>query len=202
MGTDRFVEKATDFALEKVFSSISDIISVHDRDFRIVRVNKAFCDFMGKSQDEVLGRYCYEVYHGTSEPWPSCPYQMAMDFKGPVAEVVEDDNLPVPLLVTCSPIFDGDEQVVGVVHISRDVSEEQYRDRMRDKLIAELNEALTDLKVLTGILTICVSCKSVKDDGGDWVRVEKFIAENTKAMFSHGICPDCVQKLYPDLNSE
>lgn len=202
MGADRFVEKFTDFELEKVFSSMTELISVHDRNFRIVRVNRAFCDFIGRSQENLLGNYCYEVYHGIGEPWHNCPYKMALKFKGPITEIIEDDNLPAPLLVTCSPIFGESEQIVGAVHVARDISQEQYRDSRREQLIGELRAALTELKVLTGILTICVSCKNVRKDDGDWVRVEKFIAENTNAMFSHGICPDCVHKIYPDLDVE
>lgn len=202
MDTDHPVGKATDFELEKLFNSITDIISVHDRNFRIVRANKSFFSFIGKSQEDLLGKHCYEVFHGKSEPWPNCPYKKSLEFNSTVSEVIEDDNLPVPLLVSCCPIYDETDQIVAVVHIARNISRERHRERKREELIRELSEALTELKVLNGILTICVSCKNIKEGDGAWVRIEKFIAENTKATFSHGICPDCAQKLYPDLDDE
>lgn len=71
--------------------------------------------------------------------------------------------------------------------------------RKLEKLNKELNEALSTIKTLHGILPICASCKKIRDDAGAWQRVEEYIGEHTDAEFSHGICPDCAQKLYPDL---
>ncbi len=68
----------------------------------------------------------------------------------------------------------------------------------RQQLIDELRESLAKVKQLRGLLPICASCKKIRDDEGYWTRIEIFIAEHSNAKFSHGICPDCVEQLYPD----
>ncbi len=64
---------------------------------------------------------------------------------------------------------------------------------------AELQKALDENKVLQGIIPICANCKNIRDDKGFWNQVEAYISEHSEARFSHGICPACVQKLYPEL---
>lgn len=66
----------------------------------------------------------------------------------------------------------------------------------------ELEHALSDIKRLRGILPICAGCKKIRNDEGYWDQVEIYISEHSDAEFSHGLCPDCVQKLYPDLKIE
>jgi phosphoserine phosphatase RsbU/P len=72
---------------------------------------------------------------------------------------------------------------------------------MQDALackIEELRQALDQIKTLRGILPICASCKKIRDDQGYWNQVEVYVREHTEAEFSHGICPECVRKLYPE----
>ena len=69
----------------------------------------------------------------------------------------------------------------------------------REKLIASLTRALDDVKTLSGIVPICSSCKRIRDDAGYWKQVESFLAEHTEARFSHGVCPECARRLYPEL---
>jgi AmiR/NasT family two-component response regulator len=63
----------------------------------------------------------------------------------------------------------------------------------------ELQEALTRVKTLRGLLPICASCKKIRDDQGYWQQVEVYLRQHSEAQFSHGICPDCAKKLYPQL---
>ena len=67
------------------------------------------------------------------------------------------------------------------------------------KLVADLTEALAQVKKLSGFLPICASCKKIRDDQGYWQQVEEYIRERSEAEFSHSICPECAKKLYPDL---
>jgi len=72
-----------------------------------------------------------------------------------------------------------------------------YRHRMeleREGLIHQLQDALAQVKALSGLLPICAQCKMVRDDGGYWSKVEAYIEQRTEARFSHGLCPDCYQK--------
>ena len=69
-----------------------------------------------------------------------------------------------------------------------------YRHRVeieREKLVGELKRALEEVKTLSGLLPICIECKSIRDDHGYWSRVEKYIMEHSDASFSHGLCPKC-----------
>jgi hypothetical protein len=63
---------------------------------------------------------------------------------------------------------------------------------------SELQEALDQVKLLKGLLPICASCKNIRDDKGYWKTVESYISSHSEAQFSHGICPDCMKKLYPE----
>jgi hypothetical protein len=65
--------------------------------------------------------------------------------------------------------------------------------------MAQLAEALTSVRTLEGLIPICSGCKSMRDDGGYWQRVEAYLAERSGATFSHGLCPNCVTTLYPDV---
>lgn len=62
-----------------------------------------------------------------------------------------------------------------------------------------LHEAMEDVKILHGLLPICASCKKIRNDSGNWSELEAYISDHSQAEFSHGICPDCHQKLYPEI---
>ncbi len=79
------------------------------------------------------------------------------------------------------------------------VNEIKRMDERNKKLIEELHEAIAEIKVLSGLLPICSSCKKIRDDKGYWTWIEKYIQEHSEAQFSHSICPDCAKKLYPKL---
>ena len=72
----------------------------------------------------------------------------------------------------------------------------------REKLILNLREALAEVKLLSGFLPICTSCKKIRDDKGYWNQIENYISTHSDVIFSHGVCPECARKLYPDLVDE
>ncbi len=72
-------------------------------------------------------------------------------------------------------------------------------DKEKSVVIAELKKALEEIKTLSGFLPICASCKKIRDDKGYWNQIEVYISEHSEAEFSHGICPECAKKLYPDI---
>lgn len=65
--------------------------------------------------------------------------------------------------------------------------------------VADLQRALADVRTLSGLLPICAHCKKVRDDAGYWTQIEVFVRDRSEAEFSHGICPDCLRKHFPDL---
>jgi len=72
------------------------------------------------------------------------------------------------------------------------------RDELKEKN-SQLKIALDKVKTLNGLLPICSSCKKIRDDKGYWNEVETYVKEHSDAEFSHGICPECVKELYPDI---
>jgi hypothetical protein len=65
--------------------------------------------------------------------------------------------------------------------------------------VSGLEKALGEVKILRGLLPICAACKKIRDDDGYWEHMETYIKEHSEAQFSHGICPDCATRLYPDI---
>ncbi len=76
-------------------------------------------------------------------------------------------------------------------------SETKYR-----KKTEELEEALSQVRSLKGLLPICASCKNIRDDKGYWQAVESYISSHAEVEFTHGLCPGCIRKLYPDIADE
>ncbi|MCX6120942.1 MAG: triple tyrosine motif-containing protein [Ignavibacteriales bacterium] len=69
----------------------------------------------------------------------------------------------------------------------------------RERLITKLQDAAADIKVLSGLVPICSNCKKIRDDKGYWTQLEGYIQAHSQAQFSHGVCPECAEKLYGDL---
>ncbi|MBF0528809.1 MAG: response regulator [Deltaproteobacteria bacterium] len=68
----------------------------------------------------------------------------------------------------------------------------------RERLIAKLEKALSEVKTLRGFIAICASCKKIRNDQGFWQQMEQYVEENSEVLFSHGICPECARRLYPE----
>jgi PAS domain S-box-containing protein len=118
------------------------------------------------------------------------------------------------------PVMDGDRLMgqIALANSSRPYTEEdisllkrlgtifmlalqrKWGDLDREKLIGELRKALDDVKKLSGLLPICSNCKKVRNDQGYWEQIEVYIRDHSGADFSHGICPECAKKLYPDID--
>lgn len=75
-------------------------------------------------------------------------------------------------------------------------------NQVKESLIKELQEALSNIQTLSGLLPICSSCKKIRDDTGYWHQVEDYIRSHSDTEFSHGLCPDCLKKLYPEFADE
>lgn len=89
---------------------------------------------------------------------------------------------------------------IGMGYIRNRIREREEAEQERNRYIEELQEALKKIKQLGGMLPICASCKKIRDDKGYWNQIESYIRDHSEAQFSHGICPECAKKLYPDLD--
>jgi hypothetical protein len=84
-------------------------------------------------------------------------------------------------------------------NLTIEVAERQRAEQERENVIQQLQQALAQVKKLSGLLPICASCKRIRDDKGYWQQVEEYIHNHSEAQFSHSICPECARKLYPEL---
>ena len=100
--------------------------------------------------------------------------------------------------LTVSPVRDARGEIIAASAIARNVTDRVNEERERVKLIGELTDALNHVHVLKGLLPICAACKKIRDDRGYWQQVETYIEQRTDAHFTHGICPDCMTRLYPE----
>ena len=77
-----------------------------------------------------------------------------------------------------------------------EIKQHEKTEKEKEKLIKKLEQALLEIKSLQGIIPICSRCKKIRDDKGYWNILEAYLQENSDAVFSHGICPDCSEELY------
>ena len=85
-----------------------------------------------------------------------------------------------------------------IIELRRLNQELETRYAEREKLITKLQAAMSKVKMLSGLLPICASCKKIRDDQGYWHQVEVYIRDHAEVEFSHGLCPECAKKFYPD----
>ena len=90
---------------------------------------------------------------------------------------------------------DGRRQIGG---LSFDITDRKNAEQERERILSELQEALAAVKTLKGLIPICASCKNIRDDEGYWKQIEFYLCEHSELEFTHGICPACLERLYPD----
>ena len=90
---------------------------------------------------------------------------------------------------------DGQKRLGGV---SFDITDRKATENEHERLISELREALAQVKTLSGFIPICASCKNIRDDAGYWQQIEQYLGKHSDLEFTHGICPACLEKLYPE----
>jgi PAS domain S-box-containing protein len=86
--------------------------------------------------------------------------------------------------------------------LNQEIAERRRAETERERLIVELKEALSSIKTLSGLIPICAACKKIRDDYGYWTQLEVYLRDHSEAEFSHGICPDCMTRLYPEFYEE
>jgi PAS domain S-box-containing protein len=106
------------------------------------------------------------------------------------------ENIPY-LFTGYKYVREGSNYIVGV---GLDISERVKIENEKAHLIQRLQETLSQVKQLSGLLPICSSCKKIRDDKGYWNQIESYIRKHAEVDFSHGLCPECVHKLYGDQN--
>lgn len=97
-------------------------------------------------------------------------------------------------------VRDAEGRIIRLQGAFQDITKRKQVEAEREKLIKELQDALTEVKTLWGILPICMYCKMIRDDEGAWTQLERYIRDHTDAEFSHGMCEPCAKKMFPELS--
>ena len=86
--------------------------------------------------------------------------------------------------------------------VEAEVAVRKRAESALERKVEELNAALKEIDTLRDIIPICASCKKIRDDAGYWIQLESYFQKHSLTAFSHGICPECMEKLYPDLEAD
>jgi PAS domain S-box-containing protein len=165
-------------------------------DGRIIYANPFSILLIGKDEEEILGSKFVDLFDENDRHRVGDLLKTLQD----KPQVITDKN-PVSLkehqiTLKILPIKEDGFAII----ILNDVTEQKRSEAEREKLIFELQNALDEVKTLSGLLPICSSCKKIRNDKGYWEFLERYITEHSDATFTHSICPDCAEKLYPGLN--
>ncbi len=145
------------------FDAIQDSISIHDKNFQVVRANRTFMSALGVDEQGCSGKACYELVHGTKEPWADCPHRKAMDESRPVTSEFFEPRLGKFLEVSCAPIIDADGELTGTVHIARDVTERKRIEETLEQAFIEAQTQRTEMSAIAEALRAIVEEPKFKD---------------------------------------
>jgi len=91
-------------------------------------------------------------------------------------------------------------EINEILGITRDITDRKKAEEEKERLVTELKSALDNVKKLSGLLPICSYCKKVRDDEGYYHRIELYISDHSEAEFTHGICNECKEEHFPDID--
>jgi len=170
-------------------------------DGQIVDANPALVQMLGYPNLESLLKMNAAAIHATTEQREREHIVLkregiARDFE---LNLRKWDGILIWAKDTVRAVCDDEGLVLYYEGSMEDITERKWAEQERERLIRELQKALSEVKALSGLLPICSVCKKIRDDQGYWLQVEEYIGAHSEAEFTHGICPDCVRKLYPEL---
>jgi PAS domain S-box-containing protein len=189
--------------LNIVFDAINSIIGgliITDQEGIIRFANPSFCKMFNYSFTDVVGKQAVELFY-TNEVKKISDVLSIVDISKEDAEefvVKRQDGTNFSAAVAASNVTSVSGEIVGRMASFVNITKRKEVEADRERLIQKLQDALDKIKVLRGIIPICASCKKIRDDKGYWNQIESYIRDHSEAEFSHGICPDCAKKLYPE----
>jgi PAS domain S-box-containing protein len=181
---------------EKTFDAVPDLITILDMDHRILRANKAAADRLGFSPKELVGRKCYDVFHGTDSPPGFCPHAKSLDGGHERYAEVHEDRLGGDFLVSVSPLIGSDGKQKGVVHVARDVTRRKEAEKgllkAHDELEKRVEERTAELgRISSKLLSVQEDerkriSRELHDSIGQSLAAIKVVAESALSQISQG----------------
>ncbi|MBU1054829.1 MAG: DUF3365 domain-containing protein [Proteobacteria bacterium] len=157
---------------------------------RFLEANKAFEKITGIEANKLIGNTVLEALPQTESYWFDTYGKVALTGEPVHFETYVKEIDSYYDVVAYSP------QEGQFATLMSNITKKKKMENDRKKLINELQEALENIKTLNGLLPICAQCKKIRDDKGYWNQIETYIENHSDALFSHGLCPDCMDKLY------
>ena len=178
-----------------------DGIVILDQNGKVYEANQQYADMLGYTMEEIRQLHVWDW----DTQWAKeqlLEMVRTVDITGDHFETQhrrKDGTYYDVEISTNGTVFRGQKFILC---ICRDITERKHAEKEREKLIGELQEALKEIKTLRGILPICSFCKKIRDDKGYWEQVDVYIKKYSQADISHGICPECIKKHYPDIKEK
>ncbi len=186
---------------QEILEHTSDGVYLLDSEGRIEAANPGFAAMLGRPGAEIIGKNLRELVHEDDvkllEPSGASlagPRQFDLRF------VTREGKVRIGL-VREAPVFSGGF-LSGYQAVATDITERKKAEIEREKLLKELQLAMAEAKSQKGFLPICAVCKKIRDEAGEWNRIERYISAHFNTQFSHGICPECLETHYPGLLTE
>ncbi|MDA3897914.1 MAG: response regulator [Desulfobacteraceae bacterium] len=110
---------------ENTFNSITDIVSLQDTSFRILKINQAGCDALGLESKDIIGRHCYDFFSDQNEPYPLCPLAETANTLKPHAQEMFSKTLGKTFLVSAAPVLDENGTLTHLTHVARDITDKK-----------------------------------------------------------------------------
>lgn len=199
---------AVDF--EAFLEQTSDFVYFKDQESRFrfcsqtlanITHHASWRDMIGKHDLEVFPPETARIYQEEESP----VLNEGKPLIGKVNPFVDACGRPGFVQTSKLPLYDKNRKIVGIFGISRDITEQKLADELlrqahaeNERVLAELRESAARIKILTGMLPICSFCNKIRNDQGGWEPVFRYITTHSEAVFSHGLCPECETKHYPD----
>ncbi len=177
-----------------LFESSMDGILLTVPDGRVLTANSAACRMLGRSEPEICAGGRKLVADQSDPRLATLLEERARSGRAQgTLTLVRGDGSRFEAEIS-SAIFatPGGSRTAMVF---RDISDRRQAEVERERLIERLQTALAEVKQLSGLLPICAGCKKIRDDRGYWNSVEDYIASHTDAKFTHGMCPECIEKI-------
>jgi PAS domain S-box-containing protein len=196
---EKVIQRQRDFLQDIIESITAPFYVIDANDYSIVMSNSA-SGFRGLAGSKL----CYALTHNREKPCHSSGYPCPLETvrktgKATTVEHIHSDSDGNARIFEIHgyPIADGKGVVTRMAEYCLDITERKQVEEEREHLIEQLQTAISKIKALEGLLSICSYCKKIRDDNGHWSQVEDYIRKHSEAEFSHGLCPDCAKKLYP-----
>ncbi len=196
-------QDALNIVIDAINSAVGGLI-ITDLGGSIRFANQSFCKMFDYSQEDVMGMNAADLF-ATKEVRTFSDVVAILDISKNESQefvVASKEGRSFVVEVTASNVTSSSGELAGRMASFIDITKRKEIEADREKLIRKLQNALNKIKTLRGIIPICAACKKIRDDKGYWNQLENYIKEHSEADFSHGICPECAEKLYPELHEK